>query len=255
MADDNARPGQTSSYLEYLPALFQQEAEVGQPNFLGRFLLAFEQILTGLGDVDEPGLEEILDGIVNPNNPDEFLLAGVQRYFDPGPELPEPLRAPPEFLAWLAGWVALTLRADLDELRQRDFIARAVSLYRLRGTKQGLEEAIRIYTRLGVTINELNTSFQVGVHSTIGVDTLLGGGGPHYFRVLIRVPTPEPELLRQYRQVVTDIIDMEKPAHTYYNRLDKLDVETPTFQIGVHSTIGVDTLLGPPPTQILNQED
>jgi hypothetical protein len=139
--------------------------------------------------------------------------------------------------------VALTLRADLDELRQREFIARAVALYRLRGTKQGLEEFVRIYTRLGATVDELNTPFQIGVHSTIGVDTLLDGGAPHFFRVLIRLPTPEPEQLRRQRQVTTAIIDLEKPAHTYY----ELDVETPTLQIGVHSTVGVDTLLGPLP--------
>ena len=89
--------------------------------------------------------------------------------------------------------MALVLRTDLDELRQRDFIARAVSLYRLRGTKQGLEEFVRIYTRLGVTVNELNMPFQIGVHSTVGVDTMLDGGAPHFFRVLIRLPTPNPE--------------------------------------------------------------
>ena len=32
-----------SSYLDYLPALFQPET--GAPNFVGRFLLAFEKIL------------------------------------------------------------------------------------------------------------------------------------------------------------------------------------------------------------------
>jgi hypothetical protein len=36
---------------------------------------------------------------------------------------------------------------------------------------------------------------------------------------------------------------MEKPAHTYYT----LEVVVPAFQIGVQSTVGVDTLLGPAP--------
>lgn len=236
------RPGQASRYLEYLPSVYQQDAQVGLPNFLGRFLLAFEQVLTGLGEVDEPGLEEILDGIVDPVS-SAFRLAGVHRYFDPGPYLPEQERAPAEFLEWLSGWVALTLRADLDEVRKRDFIARAVSLYHLRGTKRGLEEFVRIYTRLGMTINELNIPFQIGVHSTVGVDTLLDGGAPHFFRVLIRVPVANPEQIRQYREVATAIIGIEKPAHTHY----VLDVETPSLQIGVHSTVGVDTLLGPSP--------
>jgi phage tail-like protein len=240
MATNDDHPGRASRYLDYLPAIYQQDATVGQPNFLGRFLLAFEQVLTGLGEVDVPGLEEILDGLVDPVS-GAVRLAGIQRYFDPGPNLPDHERAPEKFLDWLAGWVALVLRTDLDELRQRDFIARAVSLYRLRGTKQGLEEFVRIYTRLGVTVDELNTSFQIGLHSTIGADTLLDGGAPHFFRVLIRLSTPDPEQIRQHRQVVQSIVDMEKPAHTHY----ALDVETPVLQLGVHSTIGVDTLLGP----------
>ena len=242
MATNDDRPGQASRYLEYLPAIYQQEAEVGRPNFLGRFLLAFEQMLTGLGDGNEPGLEEILDGLVDPVS-GTTRLAGIHRYLDPGPNLPEHERAPAEFLEWLAGWVALTLRADLDELRQRDFIAQAVSLYRLRGTKQGLEQVVRIYTRLGMTVNEQNTPFQIGVHSTIGVDTILDGGGPHFFRVLLRLPTPDPAEHRKYRDVVTAIIDMEKPAHSYYNR-DLRDIQAPALVIGVYSKVGVDTLLG-----------
>ena len=50
-----------SSYLEYLPAIFQQDADEQGVNFIGRFLLAFEMILSGLGDPDHPGLEEIID--------------------------------------------------------------------------------------------------------------------------------------------------------------------------------------------------
>jgi phage tail-like protein len=242
MATNDGSPAQTSRYLDYLPAIYQQDAQVGQPNLLGRCLLAFEQVLTGLGEVEEPGLEEILDGVFDPVS-GLLRMAGVHRYFDPGPNLPDYERAPAEFMEWLAGWVALTLRADLDELRQRDFIARAVSLYHLRGTKQGLEEFVRIYTRLGVTVDELNTPFQLGVHSTVGRDTLLDGGAPHFFRVLIRLPAPDPEQIRQHRQVATAIIAVEKPAHTHY----QLDVETPTMQIGVHMTVGVDTLLGPSP--------
>lgn len=233
-----------SRYLDYLPAIFQQDAQVDQPNFLGRFLLAFEQVLTGLGDIDEPGLEEILDGIPG-GTPGTFRLRGVERYFDPGPYPAERAgeQAPQEFLGWLAGWVGLALRGDLDELRQRDFIARAISLYRLRGTRQGLAEFVSIYTRLGSTIEELDTPFQIGLHSRIGVDTWLAGGPAHFFRVTIRLSTTNVEQIGKHRQVATAILDMEKPAHTYY----QLIVETPKMQIGVRSRIGVDTLLDPTP--------
>lgn len=197
---------QVSSYLDYLPAIFRQDA------FLGCFLLAFEKTLSSL--------EEQLDGI--------------HHYFDPG-------KTSVEFLEWLSGWVALSLRADLNDDQRRDFIAKAVPLYHLRGTNPGLETLIQIYTALPPVIDEFNTSFQIGVHSTIGVDTVLDGGAPHFFKVTIRLATPDPGERKRMQEVVTAIIDMEKPAHTRY----KLEVVTPVLQIGVHSTIGVDTLLGP----------
>lgn len=235
------RPGPTSRYFAYLPAVYQEETTRGQFAFLNGLLLAFEQVLTGAGDSTEPGLEEILEGIIDPVS-GNCQLVGVSRYFDPGPEAAEAARAPKEFLPWLAGWVALTFRADLDEARQREFIAKAVALYRLRGTKRGLETMIRTYTKLAPSIDELNAPFQLGVHSTIGVDTVLDGGGPHFFRVRVRLPTLNLTQLKWMTEVTTAIIEMEKPAHTRY----QLSVSTPTLQLGVTSTIGVDTLLGTP---------
>jgi phage tail-like protein len=229
---------QSSSYLNDLPAIYQQDAAADTPHFLGRFLLAFEHLLTGLQDVDKPGLEEILDGITDAQG--VSVLSGVYRYLEPGPNRGSTQRAPKEFLEWLSGWVALSLRADLDEIHQREFIARAVSLYRQRGTRQGLIDVLGIYTRMGVEIEEFNTSFQIGVSSQIGVNTLLGWGAPHYFQVILQLPDVDPDLMREQRKIATAIIDLEKPAHTYY----ELTIQTPILQIGVHSQIGVDTLLG-----------
>lgn len=249
----NPRSGQASSLLNDLPALFQENSKPDQPNFFGRFLLAFERILLGFGEtttelpadattvaIEEPGLEEILTGIVDPVTR-TTRLGGIQRYFEPGPNLPTPERAPAEFLSWLAGWVALTLREDWDELRQRELIAKAVQLYHWRGTKRGVEEFLRIYTRLGVEIDELITPFQLGVHATVGKETILDGGAPFFFRVTILLPTPDPALIRQQREIATAIIELQKPAHTHY----QLKVETPIFQLGRHATIGIDTLLDP----------
>lgn len=215
-----------SGLLESLPALFQEDRRFGAPNFLGRFLLGFEQILLGLGEAAEPGLEE--------------TIARLYRYFEPGADRAEGERAPQEFLQWLAGWVALTLREDWDELRQRDLIAKAAPLYRLRGTKRGVEEFLRIYTRLGASVDELNAALQIGVHSTVGTDTVLGGGAPFFFRVRVNLPEIDLEQIRAQDAIARAIVDLQKPAHTYY----KLTVETPTFQIGVHSRVGVDTLVG-----------
>jgi phage tail-like protein len=226
-----------------LPAVFQEDREGGSPNFLGRFLLGFEQVLLGLDAAEGAGLEE--------------TIARIYRYFEPGvapaagetaPAADE--MAPKEFLRWLAGWVALTLRGDWDERRQRELIANAVQLYRRRGTKRGVEEFLQIYTRLGAKIVELPPPLQVGVHSRVGVDTIVDGAGPFFFQVEIRLPEPprrdsdqqgiEPSVIKSQRAVAQAIVDLQKPAHTFYS----LNVITPTFQVEVHSTVGVDTLVG-----------
>src|SRR5215207_6100739 len=104
-------PKAASSYLKDLPAIFSEDV------FLGRFLLAFEQVLTGLpGQVGrEPvpalGLEETIDRMAT--------------LFDPKASwdalLPEKERQT-EFLHWLSGWVALGVRADWTEAQKRDFL-------------------------------------------------------------------------------------------------------------------------------------
>ncbi len=250
------RPGQGSSLINYLPAVFQEDGELDQPNFLGRFLLAFERILLGLGEISEevkePGLEEIIGGgeivdkLDNPDNKEKTKLAGIQRYFEPGANLKDSQRVPSgDFLKWLASWVALTLREDWDESRQRDLIAHAAQLYRLRGTKLGVETALRIYqsgvqAKTGVEIDEQNTPFQLAVHSTVGKDTILDGGAPFFFWVHLVLPTANPDLIKQKREIARAIVDLQKPAYTNYD----LTVKTPIFRINVNSTVGVDTLLG-----------
>jgi phage tail-like protein len=235
ISDPNS--GRADRFLDSLPAIFQDD----EFNFAGRFLLAFEQVLLGANNPLEPGLEEILGGVSDPVSGLQ-LVSGIHRYFDPGPGQPDGARAPQEFLDWLSGWVALSLRADINESRQRDFIARAASLYPLRGTRAGLAKAINIYTRLAPTIAEIDTPLQLGVHATIGEDTVIGGGAPHFFNVLVRLATIDIAEMKKQIEIVTAIIDMEKPAHTHYS----LRVETPTLQVGVHSTIGLDSLVGGP---------
>lgn len=196
--------------IDLLPSLFRQGGEAGRPTFLESFLQAFESIFAEL----------------------DAGIGGVHRSFDPD-------ETPAEFLDWLAGWVALSLREDLGVERRRDFVRDAVSLYRMRGTRRGLEQLLYIHTGLPAEVGDLASAFQVGVTARIGVDTLIDGGAPHFFRVLLRVPPSDPDRLRWYREVATAVIDLEKPAHTRY----ELDVEVPSMQIGVHSQVGVDTLL------------
>jgi phage tail-like protein len=208
-----------SAMLDYLPEIYSDD------DFLGRYLAAFEKVL--LRNPAAPvvggfGLEQKIESVAD--------------YFDP-------LETPAEFLDWLSGWVALSLRADLDDVRQRDFIRNAVRLYHLRGTKKGLEESVGIYTRLGASITETAAPFQVEDHSRVGDDTMVEGGAPFVFRVLINLSTTDPAEIKRQSDVVTAILSMEKPSHTQF----VLEVETPTMQLEDHSQVEVDTLLGEPP--------
>lgn len=221
------------TYLDYLPAVFRQQDD----GFLGALLDALESVVTGADDPDRPGLEESLDGIAGPEG-----MSGLERLFSPLPvqaaDVPDRRQAPEEFLDWLAGWVAVTLRADVGVDTRRRLIANAVPLYAHRGTKAGLEALLALYG-IGAAIDEELDALQIGVHATIGVDTRIGGGAPHTFRVLANIPTFDPDVLAATIDRIRWIVEAEKPAHTVF----ELIVETPSMQIGVHSTIGVDTML------------
>jgi phage tail-like protein len=58
----------------------------------------------------------------------------------------DPETAPPDVLAWLAGWVALALDDAWTVERRRRLVANAVDLHRWRGTKRGLAAHVRLLT-------------------------------------------------------------------------------------------------------------
>ncbi|BAZ23376.1 phage tail protein [Kalymmatonema gypsitolerans NIES-4073] len=235
-----------SRYLEYLPAIFEQDS------FLGLFLLAFEQVLTGLDYAEsEPkqGLEESISNIYKlfaPNDIFQFFITdgNIQRS-DIDEETQQTIK---DFLQWLASWTALKLRADWGIEKQREFIAKIIPLYRGRGTKNNLEELLEIYTGLIPTIEEpKDTPFQIGKYSTIGVDTQIGGGAiPHFFYVNVTIaPPPDQESLERQESIIRALIDLQKPAHTDY----ELKLFSEPMQIGVRSTVGRNTFLGVPKPQ------
>ncbi|HYH03304.1 MAG TPA: phage tail protein [Bacillota bacterium] len=223
-----------SKYLQFLPAIFHSgpagRAE-STPNFLGRFLKAFEKILTGIEDDCHPG---------------EQPLAGIGQILDQIDTLFDPLETRADFLAWLAGWVALTLNEgdDWDEGRQRRFIQEIIPLYPLRGTPEGLKGYLKAYLSadLGtkVSISEFLQPLQVGKTSTVGIDTVVGEGRPYYFQVYVKVGAGDWRVLERKIRAILDLLNQEKPAYTHY----LLIIKVPAFQIGVHSTVGVDTLTG-----------
>ncbi len=203
-----------SKYLQYLPAVYQDN------DFLVRFLRVFEKILSGIDDEvsASQGIEQVLDT--------------THIHFDA-------YTTPSEFLHWLAGWVGLVFRGDWGIDDKRAILDEIVHVYPQRGTKQGLQQILRICGISVIDIIEWFELFQLGVRSRIGAETFIEGGPPYCFTLRAELPYYGSELERK-TQILRSIIDLEKPAHTHYH----LFFIVPSMQISVHSTIGRDTLLG-----------
>jgi phage tail-like protein len=119
--EDASKPdGAGSSYLQYLPTIFQGDT------FLAHYLRIFEAIW-------EP-LERRQDHIA--------------MYFDPQ-------TCPSTMLPWFAGWFGLTLDPHWAEEHQRALLFETIELYRWRGTKFGLARMIEVCTGLKPEITEL----------------------------------------------------------------------------------------------------
>ena len=223
-----------SRYLEYLPEIYQQETE--GVAFVGRYLKIFEKLLTGIDDEserqpavsDDAGVSGLsFEGI-------EAVVARLHEYL-------EPETAPAEFLKWLAGWMALSLRDDWDEASKRTLIQRIIPLYKKRGTKSGLSEYLKIFVGNNVKLDEYLTGITVGVTGSVGIDTFVGGLLPHFFIVTIAFTTIiSLGFIQDTVGATKAVLDLEKPAHTYY----ALRFDIPGITVGQRSTTGTDTIIG-----------
>ncbi|AFY54240.1 phage tail protein [Rivularia sp. PCC 7116] len=188
-----------SSYQQYLPTVLQED------DFLGQFLLAFEKILSGTSKTSSqeqiitketqnpPGLEEIIDNI--------------HLYFNPQ-------QTPEDFLPWLANWVALSLRNDWKVEVKREFIQQIVGLYRLRGTKAGLIKILSIYLKSSGFGEKVEVFDQFK-------------NFPYYFQVQLTLNDRDPEKYWRQAKIAKSIIDIAKPAQTFYS----LKILVPTMQL------------------------
>jgi phage tail-like protein len=66
-------------------------------------------------------------------------LDNIDAYFDAG-------LAPPDFVAWLAGWVGLAVEDSWTEEALRRVVRQATELYRWRGTVRGLAAMVAAYS-------------------------------------------------------------------------------------------------------------
>jgi phage tail-like protein len=139
----------------------------------------------------------------------------------------DPKYAPADMLPWLASWIGLNLDERWPEDRRRLMLSSAVTLFRRRGTKRGLQEYLEVFTgRKPQIIEHGANNFRLGPDARLGPSIALGTGNrPHTFQVILSLPpisgapneAERNRLEEQRRRMITAIIDAEKPAHTEYS--------------------------------------
>jgi phage tail-like protein len=243
------------TWLNYLPALYQK-GEANKQRFLEQFLGLFESFLTT-----------------------------AEQWIDTMPGLLDPQAAPDSplgsWLDWLAGWLALELEESWTEPQRRQALANAFTLYNQRGTVEGLQHLIDLYTQATALIEEpagYASLWQSEATSTLGFNTMLlpasaqgavvgttaildqshlidqsDYGAPlfediaHQFCVQVYAADVPDAAAREKLQ---QLLDREKPAHTTY----QLRVIEPQMRVGVQSRLGIDAIVaGPPSTWTLTE--
>ncbi|GIW72529.1 MAG: hypothetical protein KatS3mg102_2071 [Planctomycetota bacterium] len=238
------------SPIEFLPAIYQRSDLSGR-NFLREFLWIFQHLF----------------------NETRQKLDHLHTYFDP-------LETPARFLPWLGSWVAMTLEEDWPEFKRRNLIRKAVELYQLRGTVRGIKIYLKIFTGVEPRIRENYWPFE-GIQvcpfpmypekdadgnpiedeevrrivarpdwkgATIGEDMVEMPWVDKRHVFTVELPMRQEEVDLDTIKRIHRILDMEKPAHTDYYVIFQPEEEGPeedfAIQVGVRSTIGVDTWMG-----------
>lgn len=207
-----------SEYLRFLPEILRGDGEGG---FLDRYLKVFEALLSGRDDVPAADAVDAL----------EKTIAAMPTLMDPGltpvqeetvgpPPTPPALTSP--FLDFLGRWVALTFDQNWGLDKRREWLRRIVPLYKQRGTFAGLSAYLAMFVGNQARVEELSGGFIVGIKpsSIVGVSTFIAGAPAYYFRVRLIYgffPTPfDFTTWKNLRASTRAIVDVEKPAHTYY---------------------------------------
>ncbi|HEX8475973.1 MAG TPA: phage tail protein [Pyrinomonadaceae bacterium] len=217
-----------TSYLRYLPAVYQEDER--SRDFLERFLALFETFFGGL----------------------EREIDHVARYFDAAADATSG-----EYLRWLSSWLAVGVDKSWTEEKLRALVLRAPALYRKRGTREGLEEMIEIFTgerplviehfqrKCGVASDE-KTRSEDATSSIIDIERLftrLYGDDPYCFCVLLK---PFQVRTEEERKTVRRILDAEKPAHTCAG----MHVLQPWVYLDMHTYLGINTYLSQPSARL-----
>jgi phage tail-like protein len=225
-------------YTRYLPAVFQGTAPTTR-----RDIIPVDEVSQRRWGTKE----QAKASDTTADNADTFrrflfifqhLMTTVVEKVDALPSLIDPINADPRFLPWIASWVNFEFDASLTIHEQRELVRRAIRLYRMRGTVEGVEEMVRVLTSAPVALLECTKPPPV----VLGGCTLAGGGtlperylaseppahflyprhrpATRYFVLLLesrsrfeqRFGERAADVLRRISRIVTT----EKPAHVQF---------------------------------------
>jgi phage tail-like protein len=240
----NTRP---LKFIDYLPEVFRPAD--GNSNFLTQFLNAFELVFEGLQqeiegqpDLSAGGIPDLFSPATTP--PAQFAFR------------PQPGAGDVAFLNYLASWIALPLRPDKPLDWNREFFKTAIGFYAQRSTLPGMEAMLQAWLKgdlletaparplvsdLTPASNAATAVFQLGATATLGVDTVLGSAPPFLFVVDLAVDSKQgsmraPAGIDAVQRAARAMLDLEKPAHTYY----RLAIRTSTMQLAPQGQTAID---------------
>ncbi|CAG7640719.1 phage tail protein [Paenibacillus allorhizosphaerae] len=198
-----------TSYLQYLPAVYQEDPD--GTRFLERFLSLFAVFFDGM----------------------EEEIAGISKYFDVE-------TSPEEFLKWLASWLGIAVNDLWTERQIRELIRQAPTLYRQRGTRKAIGDLLHIYTGSRPFIVEhFEIRKLLEKSEWKSMLTELYTDNPYCFCILLEQKHMATE---KQRQMIQTIVNEQKPAHTEM----KLVVLQPWMFMDMHTYLGINSILTEP---------
>jgi phage tail-like protein len=148
------------------------------------------------------------------------MLDEIDKYFDIWRAPAGETNDQPDFVTWLGTWVALVPEKSWTVQKKRYAVSIAAELHKYRGTLNGLRAVLALFFEIHVEIEEWTwpQAMQIDVRNTIEVDTCIDDqyNINDCFTITWK-PTPEetgPALKHKIARI-RDMIDREKPAHTF----------------------------------------
>lgn len=238
-----------TSWLDHLPAIYRNDP--AGADFLERFLRVIRTVQS-----EESTRADDLALLFDPATAPDVSLAGAGTALDR-----------------LAGWLDVDLDEAWSEAKRREVLASTFARQAVRGTPDGLRQAVLAYLGVDITISEPANDATLWRLDVAGLDdatmlcpapfdgavlgrtavvdqsTLTAGndpGAPLFadlaHRFCVRALAADV-VGAGGTAALTEVIDREKPAHTAY-RVCLADAD---MRVGMNARVGVDSIVGGSP--------